>query len=599
MTNLPLRSEVPVNDKWDLTLLYSDENAYRQDIDALTVLIKKFLSTRPEWTDYHNIIHNIPEYENILSKMYKISSYAQLNLSTDYTDEKLQNLADECNLLMAHAYTELAAFDASINNLSVDDLQACIKEDGKRAFFWRKVLENKSHTLEPAVEKALTALQPALDFPYNLYSLVKQTDLNFHCFTTGGQKLPLDFVTFENKYQYDPDTECRRAAFAAFSEDLRQVGNTFASAYNARVQNEKIIADLRHYNSIFDYLLQKQQVTAEMYHRQIDIIMRDLAPIMRRYAKLLKRVHGWDKITYADLHVPLDPSFTPSVTREEANKYVESALKIMGEDYSKVVHKALTERWVDFACNRGKSTGGFCATPINCNSFILLSWNKQLSDVFTLAHELGHALHFHYVNENQTYLGFEPSAYLIEAPSTCNEVLFSFSLLSESNNLRFRRWVLSTMLSNTYYHNFVTHLLEAAFQRKVYLAVDRGENLGFNALCQLMKDTLTEFWGDTVELTLGAELTWMRQPHYYMGLYSYTYSAGLTLGTIIAKRIYTEGKAAVDDWKTMLKAGGTLPPLELARLAKVDLSTAQPLEEVINYLSDIVDELESLTAEME
>ena len=171
-------------------------------------------------------------------------------------------------------------------------------------------------------------------------------------------------------------------------------------------------------------------------------------------------------------------------------------------------------------------------------------------------------------------------------------------LLKTSDDKRFRRWVLSAMVSNTYYHNFVTHLLEAAYQREVYKIVDAGGSVQVDTLSKLMKETLQKFWGDDVELTEGAELTWMRQPHYYMGLYSYTYSAGLTIATQVCKRIEKEGKVAVEDWKKVLAAGSTKTPVELAAMAGIDITTDQPLLDTIETIGAMIDEICELSKEL-
>src|SRR5699024_5983475 len=191
------------------------------------------------------------------------------------------------------------------------------------------------------------------------------------------------------------------------------------------------------------------------------------------------------------------------------------------------------------------------------------------------------------------------SMYFIEAPSTMNEMLMANHLLENSDDPEFKRWVISSIISRTYYHNCVTHLLEAAYQREVYKMVDIGENVSADDLNTLKHRVIAEFWGDDVEITEGAELTWMRQPHYYMGLYPYTYSAGLTIATSVSKRVLSEGQPAVDDWLKVLKAGGTKSPVELAQMAGVDITTDKPLRDTIDYNGELVDELEKLTEEIE
>jgi oligoendopeptidase F len=304
-------------------------------------------------------------------------------------------------------------------------------------------------------------------------------------------------------------------------------------------------------------------------------------------------------MTFADLKIAVDPDYDPAVTIEESKAYMEGALSIFGEDYLNMVKSAYKERWIDFAQNKGKSTGGFCASPYGKNSFILLSWGDKMADVFTLAHELGHAGHFKLCNEEQSIFDTDVSTYFVEAPSTINELLMANYLLKTSQDKRFRRWVLSSMVGHTYYHNFVTHLLEAAYQREVYKILDEGGSVQADTLSKITRDVLEKFWGDEVDIIEGAELTWMRQPHYYMGLYSYTYSAGLTIATQVSQRILKEGQQAIDDWKAVLKAGSTKYPEELAKMAGADISTDQPLLDTIEFIGNMIDEIIALTKEIE
>jgi len=424
-------------------------------------------------------------------------------------------------------------------------------------------------------------------------------DMTFEDFEVDGKKYPLSYVSFEGGWESEVDTDKRHAAFNAFSNKLRDYQHTTAKTYDLHLQAEKTTSDLRGYNTIFDYLLFNQEVDRTMYDRQIDLITKELAPHMRKYAKLLQKVHGLDKMTFADLKIPLDPTYEPEITVEESKKHIDDALSIMGEDYLNMVNRAYDERWIDFAQNKGKSTGAFCSSPYGSHPYILISWTGSMEDVFVLAHELGHAGHFYNANRAQNIFNARPSLYFIEAPSTMNEMFVANHMLSNSEDPKFKRWVISSIVARTYYHNFVTHLLEAAYQRKVYERIDSGGSVTANILNDLKRGVLEEFWGDDVEINEGAELTWMRQPHYYMGLYPYTYSAGLTISTQVSKRIIEEGQPAVEEWLEVLKAGGTKSPAELAIMAGVDITTEQPLLDTISYIGDLIDQLVALTEEIE
>jgi len=364
-----------------------------------------------------------------------------------------------------------------------------------------------------------------------------------------------------------------------------------------QIKKEKMLATMRGYDSVIDYLLAEQDGNRELYDRQIRTLMTDLAPHIRRYIKLLAREHKIEDMQFADCKINLDPDFEVDMTIDESRSYLKKALGVLGEDYVKMIDESYDKRWTDFPQNIGKSTGGFCATVPNVAGFILLSWTGKMNEVFVLAHELGHAYHFMSTGKHQTMLNNDCPLYFVEAPSTCNEVIVSNYLLKTNTDARFKRWVISNMISRTYFHNMVTHYLEAVYQDRVYKKVDNNEMLTAEVLSTIKREVMEEFFGDSLVINEGAELTWMRQPHYYMGLYPYTYSAGLTIGTAIANKIDNDSSYA-DTWLNVLSKGSSMSALDLSKLAGCDVSTDEPLKEAIAYVGHLVDELYNLTDEL-
>ena len=598
---LARRKDVPEELKWDLSLIYPTEAEMEADFAKAQKIADHLAAEYPgTLNDPARIVACLDEQEQMERILVLVGSYCGLAVEVDYYDTANQQRSDRVSTIEAQIASRLSFIESEI--LQADDavLDAAIEQAAvgckHRLMDLRR---RKPYQLAPETEKALAALQMSFDTPYEVYNMAKLADMQFPSFTVDGKEYPLGYSLFEDDYEYERDTAVRRAAFDAFSAKLRQYENVTASAYNALVRQEKSMADLRGYPSVFDYLLFDQKVTREMYDRQIDLITERLAPHMRRFARLLQKKYGLDEMTFADLKLSLDPDYDPRVTIPEAKDYVKKGLAVMGEDYVSMVEEAFDKRWIDFAKNQGKCTGGFCSSPYGRNSFILLSWNDRMSDVFTIAHELGHAGHFRHCNAKQSLSDTEVSTYLIEAPSTMNELLLAQYLLKTNDDPRFRRWVLSSMISNTYYHNFVTHLREAWYQREVYKLVDAGDSVNAEVLSDIFRKNLELFWGEGVKINDGAELTWMRQPHYYMGLYSYTYSAGLTVATEVARRIQREGASAVEDWKKVLDAGSTLDPIGLAKLAGVDITTDAPLNDTIDYIGSIIDEICKLTKEID
>lgn len=597
---LNARKDVPVNETWDLSLIFAAEADFEAAVEKAKALADMLEKTyKNALTTPESIAECLALYEELEILLYQTTSYTSLAVSVDYTDTEAQKKDAKMTALAAEIGSRLSFIESEIADAPEELIRAAMDKTGRAKHYLAEILREKPHRLSAETEKVLAALSPVFNAPYDIYHMTKLADMKFGSFTVNGREYPLGYSLFEDEYEYEADTDVRRAAFRAFSDKLREYENTTAATYNTYLTQQRIMAKQRGFADMFEADLFTDHVTREMYDRQIDLITEKLAPAMRKYARLVGKMNKLDRVTFADLKLPLDAEFDPRVTIGESREYVRSALSVLGQDYADMVDEAYDKRWIDFARNVGKETGGFCSSPYGCNSYILLSWNNRMADVFTIAHELGHAGHFRLCNGAQSLFDTNVSGYLIEAPSTMNELLLAQDLLRKNTDKRFRRWVLSSLIGHTYYHNFVTHLREAWYQREAMNIIEQGGAVNAETLSGIFRKNLETFWGDAVELTEGCELTWMRQPHYYMGLYSYTYSAGLTLATQAALNIAAEGESAVARWRAMLEAGSTRDPLGLAAIAGIDLSTPDALEHTIAYISDIIDEIAALTEEID
>ena len=597
---LNARKDVPVNETWDLSLIFAAEADFEAAVEKAKALADTLEKTyKNALTTPESIAECLALYEELEILLYQTTSYTSLAVSVDYTDTEAQKKDAKMTALAAEIGSRLSFIESEIADAPEELIRAAMDKTGRAKHYLAEILREKPHRLSAETEKVLAALRPVFNAPYDIYHMTKLADMKFGSFTVNGREYPLDYSLFEDEYEYEADTDVRRAAFRAFSDKLREYENTTAATYNTYLTQQRIMAKQRGFADMFEADLFTDHVTREMYDRQIDLITEKLAPAMRKYARLVGKMNKLDRVTFADLKLPLDAEFDPRVTIGESREYVRSALSVLGQDYADMVDEAYDKRWIDFARNVGKETGGFCSSPYGCNSYILLSWNNRMADVFTIAHELGHAGHFRLCNGAQSLFDTNVSGYLIEAPSTMNELLLAQDLLRKNTDKRFRRWVLSSLIGHTYYHNFVTHLREAWYQREAMNIIEQGGAVNAETLSGIFRKNLETFWGDAVELTEGCELTWMRQPHYYMGLYSYTYSAGLTLATQAALNIAAEGESAVARWRAMLEAGSTRDPLGLAAIAGIDLSTPDALEHTIAYISGIIDEIAALTEEID
>ncbi|WP_147804889.1 oligoendopeptidase F [Alkalicoccus halolimnae] len=591
-----MRQDIPAQETWNLTDLFSTEESWEKEAADIPLEIEKLTVYRGEVTaDAAALLACLEQWDELKEKIMNIVTYASLKDSADGTDPANQNLSARAASLYALVQRETAFIESEILTLTEEQLEGYIEEQPVLAEFrkpLRDIIRSRPHRLDPAAEEVLAAFSEVLQSPYMIYQRSKTSDMSFPSFQTeDGREFPLTFNSFAT-YEAEADTEIRRKAYETFTSVLNQYKHTYAATQATEMKKQVTEAGMRGFASVTDMLLDKQDVTQDMYHRQLDTIQEELAPHMRRFAKLKQRVLGLEEMRFADLKAPLDPGFDPEITYEEAGDLVLEALKVMGPEYMEIMEKGVKNRWVDRADNIGKRSGAFCSSPYGAHPYIMMTWSNSMRNAFTLAHELGHAGHFSLAGSYQRISSTRPSLYFIEAPSTMNEILLSQHIVRKSEDERMRRWVILQSLG-TYYHNFVTHILEGELQRRVYAMADSGVPITAEVLCGEKVEVLKNFWGDAVHIDEGAGLTWMRQPHYYMGLYSYTYSAGLTASTAAAETIQREGQPAVDRWLEVLKAGGTKTPLELMKMGGVDMTTEEPIKQAVAYVGSLVDSLEA------
>ncbi|MGX5631274.1 oligoendopeptidase F [Bacillus thuringiensis] len=594
--NRLVRAKVPNELKWDLSDLYKSNDEWHTALNILENDIQKLDAFKGHLhTNSTTLLNCLLLEEELLMKLTKLYSYANLKESTDRTNPVIQANSSKISALWTKVHTALSFIHNEILSFDEGTIEKYLTEETKLEPFRKSLLEilkKRQHTLSPETEETLAALGEVHSSPYKIYGMTKLADMDFTSIQDEqGNELPVSFALFESKYEFSPSAYIRRKAYSSFVSTLKRYKNTVATTYATEVKKQVTLSRLRKYESVTHMLLEPQKVPLEMYNNQLDIIYKELAPHMRRFADLKKKVLGLDQMLFCDLHAPLDPEFNPTITYEEAATLIQDSLKVLGDEYSSIIEKGFKERWVDLADNVGKSTGAFCSSPYGSHPYILITWQNTMRGCFTLAHEFGHAGHFYLANKNQRIMNVRPSMYFVEAPSTMNELLLAQHLLATTDDKRMHRWVILQLLG-TYYHNFVTHLLEGEYQRRVYALAEGGQALTATTLTEIKTNVLSTFWGDSVEIDEGAGLTWMRQPHYYMGLYSYTYSAGLTASTAVAQMIKDEGQPAIDRWLDVLRAGGTMKPLELMKHAGIDMSKPDAIRQAVSYVGSLIDELE-------
>jgi len=590
------RTEVPVESTWNLDDLFADEAAWEAEYQAVDDACLALDAYRGQLgRDAATLLSCLNAVESVQARLMRVGTFAHLRNAQDGTHPQYQAAMARVAALHARVGAGTSFVDSEILALPEGLLEPFMaSEPGLAAFkvHLNDLLALRPHRLSADTERVLASLGEVLNAPYMIYSRSKSSDMQFAPFTDQAGTVYANSVNgFESTFEIHADTSVRRNAWASFSAGLKAYNQTYAATFATEVRKNVAMARLRRFRSTEEFLLQPHKIPHAVYSQILDIIQQELAPHMRRYARLRRRVLGLDKLLYCDIKAPLDPEFNPRMSYEDGCRLILDSLAVMGQEYCGFARKAMEQRWVDRADNIGKSSGAFCASPYGVHPYILITWSDSMRNVFTLAHELGHGGHFGLAMQHQRFVNTRPAMPFVEAPSTMNEMLLAQHILGRSQETRTRRSVIMQVLG-TYHHNFVTHLLEAELQRQVYAWAEGGGSITAAWLNEHEGRILAKFWGDTVEIDEGARMTWMRQPHYYMGLYPYTYSVGLVASTAMSLRVQQEGPSAVQRWLEALKAGGTREPLELMALAGIDMSSPQPTHDAVAHVGRLIDELE-------
>lgn len=592
------RKEVPEKEKWSLKSLFESREAMLEEARKTLGEAKKLAERKGSFTeDAKSLYDFLCEYEKIFAKWQRIATYPSLELSVDAESEIVLEYDSKLRGMSAEFFELFSFVRNGICSIPKEDLPHFYQDcKGLKSFerFIEDTYKYRDHLLSPEAESLMASFGTVLKAPEYIYSIGSSADMRFAPFRDAeGKEVPNSFSLFEERYQDDADTVIRRNAFRSFHEGLKRYNNTFAAIYATQIERERIEAKLRGFDSTIDMLLFEQGVDRETYDTQLKVLFEALAPQMRRYARLIKRQLGLEEMKFADLKVALDEECSPPASFEDVKKIILEAMRIYGDEYMANIERMFEANLIDYAQNIGKSSGAFCSSPHGADSFIMMTFTGTMRSAFTLVHELGHAGHFLLANKYQNSLVSECSMYCVEAPSTMNELLLARHLMKKVDSKEMERWVILQNLAS-YYHNCVTHFLEARFQDRVYKHVDGGGKINASYLNQTKLDVIREFWADSVNVEEEAGMTWMRQGHYYVGLYPYTYSASLSIGTHVFKKIQNEGDAVVEKWLEVLKAGGSLSTADLLKKVDLDISKPEMFLSLAEHVASLIDRLEEL-----
>lgn len=452
--------------------------------------------------------------------------------------------------------------------------------------------QGRQHYLTADTEQALAALDSSLQLPVQVYRRIKAGDLRFaEVVDQHGQRQRFSLPLFEKRFETSHDAVLRSSAQHVFVEAVKPHQHAFAAAYAGEVGRQVSLARLRGFSSTVDFLFWQQGVPASYFASQRSVFNNGLAPLMRRFVDVKRRLLGLDRLSFHDLKA-YPPQLAGTLTLDEARTAIVAAGHRLGSEYAEVLQRAFDERWIEHGQQPNKADSSGCASPFGPHPYVLMTWTGTPRDLFLLAHELGHAVHFYWSHTHQSALNSAPLRYFIEAPSTLNELLLAQHLLETGDEKQ--RLLAVFELLNSYYHNFVTHYLESEFQYRVYQTADNGVLPGAEALQRIKLDVLQGFWGDAVDIDANAGLTWLRQQHYYMGLYPYTYAAGQSIASLFLPRLASDPHAA-GQWCELLRQGSSQSAQTLLDNLGLNMADRRSFHQVLTIIDHWVGLFEQLT----
>ncbi|MFD2446975.1 M3 family metallopeptidase [Bacillus sp. CGMCC 1.16607] len=601
------RKDVPLEETWDLTHIFPSDEEWEASYIQVDQDLDEFLRGTFNVESAKGTLELLQKYDCLMEKFGRTSSYAFYKYSEDGTDPDNQNMMGRSQTLAKKSYSLGTMIVNRFLLLPNEVLQKYMKEEnGLQTYhrFLEKIEEIREHSLNPEMEDLLASLNQTLSMPNSIYLTITASDLKFEPVKDqNGKEVPISLFMYMTQIETSPDTELRRNAYQSLSNGLKNYQHGLAQTLSSEIHKNVSIAKLRNYPTTMDYLLQYATPAANHFYEGdgipstyfeevLDAFQQELSPHMQRYARLRKRQLGLDKLLFSDVKAPLDPDFDPPISYEEAGEIIVEAVGVLGSEYQELMRKVFTDRWVYRGDNVGRRMIAFGGGVHGVHGYSFYPWGGNLFDMILLGHELGHAIHLTLSAQNQRIINNGQSLLFVEAPSTLVEHLIVQYLKENRDDPRLHRWLnMYSMMS--YHHNCVTHVLEAELLRRLYKMADQKIPLTTTAISNTKGAILSEFWGDTVEIDDGAKLTWMRQPHYYMGLYPFTYSIGTSASTVIAKRIQTEGLSVGEQWTDVLKRGGTMNGFDLYKLAGLDMTTTDVIKQAIAHIGSIVDELEN------
>ena len=590
------RNEIDQKYKWNIEAMYADDASWEKDIEEVLTATNAFAKYQGCLTESaETLAKAFQEKDAIWQKLERAYVYSRMKQDEDNRNAKQQSMHDKANMVAAKVGAALSFFTPELLSASEETLKdyiACEPALADYKFLIEDLLREKKHVLSKEEENILAQLSEITDAPDAIYTMLNNADMKYGTIIDeDGDEVEITHGNYI-KYMKSHDRRVREDAFSRMYEAYKALLNTVSTAYSYNVKKDVISARIRHYPSARAASLSGGNIPEEVYDNLISVV-REYLPVMHKYTALRKKILGVDELKMYDVYVPLVELPPMDIPYEEALEIMKKGLAPMGEEYIQRVSKGVEAGWIDVYENEGKTSGAYSFGSYDSFPYILLNYANTLQDVFTLVHEMGHSMHSSYTREAQPFIYGDHSIFTAEVASTVNEALLIHYLLEKETDPEMRKYLI-----NLHIEEFRTTLFRqtmfAEFEHKAHKFVEEGGSLTSEWLCEVYEQLNKDYFGPALSDDEYIKYEWARIPHFYSSFYVYQYATGYSAATAISNKILKEGEPARDAYKKFLTTGSSDHPVELLKIAGVDMSQKEPVVLAMETFKNLVEEFESL-----
>lgn len=595
MTTYTTRTEVPEQEKWDLTDIYSDLSKWEDDYQQIEKMSEKLRS-------YDGNIHNgallfqyLNQREELSFLFNKIYAFAMLKVDEDTRETEPQAYIDRAKQLSVKISSATSFFLPFLLSLEEEELKRYIAEEKRLDYFKEDLFDSfryKAHVLSKEQEVVLSQLGEALSVPSHTYGMINNADIKFGYVTNdNGEKVPLTRGMY-TKLIEDEDRTKRREAYKAYYEPYLQLKNSIASTLAGAIKNNVTLAKIRHYPTALEKSLFSDQVPKEVYDNLITTTKKYIAPL-HRYTQIRKEKLGLNELHQYDMSVTLVSGVKPVISFDKAFEIMLDALAPLGKEYISILEEFKDARYIDVRETPGKRSGAYNLGVYGVHPYILLNHQDDLDSLFTLVHECGHGVHSKLSSQFQPQITARYSIFVAEVASTVNEVLLINYLLNKEKDLEMRKHLLNHFIDQ-FKGTFFTQVMFAEFEKETHEMAEKGHPLNVEVFNQIYERLFREYNGDELVFDEEVKYGWSRIPHFYRPFYVYKYATGYASAIHLATQILSGDQETLKSYIQFLQSGSSDYPLELLKKTGVDLTTPYPIINSLNRFEDLVVEFSKL-----